>query len=110
MYCKHCGNKIPDDAIFCPNCGTKINCYDCASGEDASGRGDAPQSFDRQPASDTNLILPAFTLVFYLLIYPIGLILNIVGLFGGERKGCFWAMFVLFFLIPIFFAALIFCP
>ena len=102
MYCKHCGNKIPDDAIFCPNCGTKINCYDCASGEDVSGRGNAPQSFDRQPTSDTNLILPAFTLVFYLLIYPIGLILNIVGLFGGERKGCFWAMFVLFFLIPIF--------
>jgi membrane protease subunit (stomatin/prohibitin family) len=23
VYCSHCGNKIDDDAYFCPKCGTK---------------------------------------------------------------------------------------
>jgi ribosomal protein L40E len=23
VYCSHCGEKIPDDAYFCPKCGTK---------------------------------------------------------------------------------------
>jgi ribosomal protein L40E len=22
-YCSHCGEKLPDDALFCPKCGTK---------------------------------------------------------------------------------------
>jgi hypothetical protein len=25
MYCKKCGRKLDDDAIFCPQCGTKVN-------------------------------------------------------------------------------------
>ena len=25
MYCRNCGNKIPEQAKFCANCGTKIN-------------------------------------------------------------------------------------
>lgn len=24
MYCPYCGNSIPDNAVFCPNCGMKI--------------------------------------------------------------------------------------
>ena len=24
MYCSHCGKQIPDNAKFCPVCGTKI--------------------------------------------------------------------------------------
>ncbi|WP_024867126.1 zinc ribbon domain-containing protein [Butyrivibrio sp. FCS014] len=25
MFCKHCGNELPDDAIFCPKCGKDVN-------------------------------------------------------------------------------------
>lgn len=25
MYCNDCGNKLPDNATFCPNCGKKAN-------------------------------------------------------------------------------------
>ena len=25
MYCKHCGNQLPDNALFCPACGKSVN-------------------------------------------------------------------------------------
>lgn len=25
MYCRKCGNKLEDDALFCPECGTKVD-------------------------------------------------------------------------------------
>ncbi|MBO4311118.1 MAG: zinc-ribbon domain-containing protein, partial [Lachnospiraceae bacterium] len=24
MYCSTCGQKLADNALFCPNCGTKV--------------------------------------------------------------------------------------
>lgn len=24
MFCKNCGNKLPDTASFCPECGIKV--------------------------------------------------------------------------------------
>ncbi|MCI5531407.1 MAG: zinc ribbon domain-containing protein [Caecibacter massiliensis] len=23
-FCKHCGNKVPDDSVFCPKCGSRL--------------------------------------------------------------------------------------
>ena len=25
MYCKHCGEQIPDDVAYCPHCGKAVN-------------------------------------------------------------------------------------
>jgi len=40
------------------------------------------------------------TLLFYIFFYPVGLLLNVIGLFTGPRKGCFGALLIVFFLIP----------
>lgn len=31
MYCKYCGYKIPDDSIFCTNCGKKVSLVNSSS-------------------------------------------------------------------------------
>ncbi|MFW6162989.1 MAG: hypothetical protein ACODAJ_09485 [Planctomycetota bacterium] len=41
------------------------------------------------------------TLLCYIFVYPVGVILNIVGLFTGPKRGCFVAMFLVGFLLPM---------
>ena len=35
MYCMHCGQQIPSDAVFCPNCGQKAETTSDAPAADA---------------------------------------------------------------------------
>ena len=37
MFCKNCGRQIPDDAAFCPSCGTKKSSGSNTFGEERSG-------------------------------------------------------------------------
>ncbi len=48
---------------------------------------------------DDSIIFPVITLICYFFVFPLGLILNIVGLITGPQKGCFVAMLVVV-LIP----------
>lgn len=41
------------------------------------------------------------TLLFYIFLYPIGLILNIIGMITGPKQGCFTQLFLLFVIVPI---------
>lgn len=41
------------------------------------------------------------TLLLYIFVYPVGLLLNLIGLLTGPRRGCFTSMFLVFFLIPV---------
>lgn len=45
MFCMHCGQALPPDAAFCPNCGRK-----CADG--GASTGDAAVSASPQPAAE----------------------------------------------------------
>ena len=41
------------------------------------------------------------TLLFYIFLFPVGLLLNLVGLITGPKKGCFGMMILLFIVLPI---------
>lgn len=51
MYCPNCGKQIPDHAIFCSNCGTKINLSQMSNG--AAGFQAAGQHNEDQYATST---------------------------------------------------------
>lgn len=40
MYCRKCGNKLEDDALFCPECGTKVDRE--GMNQDVNSNADAP--------------------------------------------------------------------
>ncbi|HTY75102.1 MAG TPA: zinc-ribbon domain-containing protein, partial [Candidatus Nanoarchaeia archaeon] len=45
QYCHVCGAKLPDDAAFCPNCGTKVMDM---SGKTATGAATSPSDEMRE--------------------------------------------------------------
>lgn len=46
MFCKHCGTKLADDAMFCPVCGAKVN--------DATATGEKDEFFQEVPTPSQN--------------------------------------------------------
>ena len=46
MFCKNCGNQLPDDALFCGSCGTKVE----APAAPQQPAYEAPQPAPQQPA------------------------------------------------------------
>lgn len=110
MYCKNCGNEISDNAFVCPKCGVKVKEEPVTVASPANASGAAASSSSSSStttviidgkSNEGGLFLPVTSLLCYIFLYPIGLILNIVGFFTGERKGCFWSLFIVFFLIPL---------
>lgn len=80
MYCKHCGNQINENDIFCDKCGTPIEQSARPTSTDRSLPGtsntsaQAPQGKPVPYFMEKKKCLPAFI---------IGLIGSIFGLFGG---------------------------
>ncbi len=115
MFCTNCGNEITDDTAFCPKCGAKTGNETAATTKIAESDPAAPAA--KATATATVIVekddgddyyLPVVTLLTYVLIYPIGLVLNIVGFFSGKHKGCFLSMFIVFFLIPLIVSIIVF--
>lgn len=111
MYCSNCGNEISDKAFVCPKCGAKIGAsgYQApvsggtggsAAGASSSSASSSTVVIEKQ-SGDEGLLLPILSLLTYIFIYPIGFILNIVGLISGKNKGCFLSLFIVFFVIPL---------
>ena len=81
--CPDCGRRISTQADACPHCGAPA----------------ADVVVVEPPREDPTLAVLA--LVFYLLLYPVGLILNLVGLFSGQKTGCHFAMLIVFVGLPL---------
>src|SRR5712692_3340493 len=45
MYCRSCGNQLPDDAAFCNGCGTRVQVDE----DDATRKGRPTIQFDSNP-------------------------------------------------------------
>ena len=101
MFCRHCGNEIPDNSSFCQFCGGRIT-------EAAGAQTRQVREIIVKGSEENSLLFPILTLLGYIFLYPAGLIANIVGLFIGQRKGCFLSLFLAFFVLPIVAAALIY--
>lgn len=52
-------------------------------------------------------MFPIVTLLFYIFLYPIGFILNVVGLVIGPERGCFVALLCTFVLAPVLLIAIV---
>lgn len=111
MYCSNCGSEISDKAFFCPKCGVKVkevvevvpasNNSTGASASAATSSTSTNTTVVVEKRGDGDLVLPIVSLLAYIFLYPIGLILNIVGLVSGKNKGCFLSLFIVFFVIPL---------
>ena len=71
----------------------------------------APAAAYYQPAYGAppkgSVTFAVITLVLYFLVWPVGAILNLIGLISGPRRGCFAAMFFLIFIPSMIFIAIL---
>ncbi len=44
---------------------------------------------------DDSVLFPVMTLICYFVFFPLGILLNIIGLFTGPKRGCFAIMLFL---------------
>ena len=61
MFCMHCGQQLPPDAAYCPNCGGK-----CAGNGDSSGASPVPAA-EKEPGSRKVNSSMAFAVVILIL-------------------------------------------
>lgn len=101
--CPYCYAEVKDDASKCRFCGewltgakTKV-----ISTRPGTTRINNPQNVTVVMQNDNSIVFPLITVIGYLITYPVGLVLNIIGLITGPRKGCFLSLFIVFFLLPL---------
>lgn len=113
--CFDCGSEVSTSAVACPKCGRPM--------KEAARPEPTPLVVYREPAapiyvrdatgarpSNVNVYVPpqeesvtfaVVTLLFWIFLAPVGLLLNLVGLLTGPKRGCFFSMFFLFVLLPV---------
>jgi hypothetical protein len=105
MKCPFCEAEISNTARKCRHCGEWIDTVGHQapkSGNRIPDAAVAPLQTDKTKIPEEgSIVFAVITLVLYLLIYPIGLVLNLVGLFTGPRRGCFVTMLLVLCILPI---------
>lgn len=81
MYCNHCGTQIPDNTIFCPNCGAEqraVYAQPVNSAQIINPYANDPQaSSDASPVLTWGIIGLAFSCSFFLSF--LGIIFSAIG-------------------------------
>jgi len=113
ILCPWCEAEISPTARKCRYCGEWVSTSQTedhpgrrASVEQAVESGTPTPTVDHiHPESialkSGSMTFAVVALIFYLLLFPVGLLLNMVGLFTGPRRGCFAAMFGFFVVLPV---------
>jgi hypothetical protein len=112
--CGECGGSVSTAAHACPHCGCPLGRTPPAARPPLVRRGpsassNASSSVQVNVHQNPSVVFAVITLIAYLFIYPLGFLLNVVGLFTGPRRGCFTAMLLFFVALPAaLLAAIIF--
>ena len=108
MKCPYCEADISETARKCRYCGEWVKSKDApaiAAGAaipaPAASRPPAPQqTVTVNVPKEESVAFAVVTLLLYIFVYPLGLLLNLVGLLTGPRRGCFLTMILLFVVLP----------
>lgn len=101
MQCPFCEGEIGDAARKCRHCGEWVGFATEAQTAKSSAQPVAKHSSAPAVEGKGSVLFAVITFIFYVLFYPLGVLLNLIGLFTGPKKGCFVSMFLLLCLLPI---------
>jgi hypothetical protein len=66
---------------------------------------DPNRGYDHRPVyvtvKDDSPTFAIVTLLLWIFVYPLGFLLNVIGLITGPRRGCFAAMLLVFIVLPV---------
>lgn len=127
MICPFCRTEIPDQARKCRQCrawllkpGEKIpdsSPDKPPTGTEMPAPAPAPQiqyvpvpvpqyapppPQPPAPPRDDSVVFAVFTMLALIFAWPIGVLMNIIGIFTGPKRGCFVALFAVF-VLPVLF-------
>lgn len=101
MRCDKCDADNPADSRFCSECGAQFD----DGWKRAALNEERTEAAYVEREEKGSLLFPILTLVFWIVFWPAGLVMNIIGLVTGPRKGCFLAMIIVF--VVLFVLAII---
>lgn len=124
MKCPYCEAMISDTAKKCQHCGEWVSAQGQTSMPSpayqpqtpAPAYRPAPSGYPGQgqqvvvnvPQQAESVTFAVVTLLFYIFLYPVGFLLNIIGVFTGPKRGCFLSMLLLFVVVPTILTIVLF--
>ena len=100
IRCPYCEEVISAEAKKCRFCGEWIQPQPSAPAPQPPAPPAGPNVTVNVQRPDS-VAFAVVTLLCLIFVWPIGVILNIVGLLTGPRRGCFLALFFVFIVLPV---------
>lgn len=113
--CPYCEATVSDTARKCRYCGEWLAEDRTAAPTPPVSPPSAPRPVAPAPARpaahpsqvtvnvnrEESVAFAVVTLLLYIFLYPVGFLLNLVGLITGPKRGCFLTLILLFVVLPI---------